>query len=264
MEVNRVDVGDQTLLDLTSDTVTPETLLEGVTAHNAAGELITGTLKIPTKTSDLINDSGFITTSAIPSTLPANGGNADTVDGIHIIANNDAVTGSWFAAFTMNNEIRAIDPTRAYVGNADTVDMYHASDFIGQGFSYKLAEEIYDVNDLLNDAHFFLFNKNNTPTSYGFIDVKRFNGEGFAPSPISSGGIVLQTWHDWNDPSLVFYRVRRQNTWTDWSLPKTRDQASLLSETVTNTEMNAFKEKENDRIKTETEVISGEGVTEIE
>ena len=30
------------LLDLTEDTVTPETLLKGKTAHNAAGELITG------------------------------------------------------------------------------------------------------------------------------------------------------------------------------------------------------------------------------
>lgn len=36
-----VYVGD-TLLDLTEDTVTPETLLKGKTAHNAAGELITG------------------------------------------------------------------------------------------------------------------------------------------------------------------------------------------------------------------------------
>lgn len=36
-----VFAGD-TLLDLTADTVTPETLLKGTTAHNAAGELITG------------------------------------------------------------------------------------------------------------------------------------------------------------------------------------------------------------------------------
>lgn len=32
------------MLDLTSDTVTPETLLVGTTAHNAKGETITGTL----------------------------------------------------------------------------------------------------------------------------------------------------------------------------------------------------------------------------
>lgn len=36
-----VYAGD-TLIDLTEDTVTPQTLLKGTTAHNAAGELITG------------------------------------------------------------------------------------------------------------------------------------------------------------------------------------------------------------------------------
>lgn len=42
--VNKVILGSDTVLDLTSDTVTPETLLVGTTAHNAKGETITGTL----------------------------------------------------------------------------------------------------------------------------------------------------------------------------------------------------------------------------
>lgn len=42
--VNKVDLNGVTVLDLTSDTVTPETLLLGTTAHNAKGEVITGTL----------------------------------------------------------------------------------------------------------------------------------------------------------------------------------------------------------------------------
>lgn len=45
MSVNKVVYGGQTLVDLTSDTVTPETLASGVTAHNAKGEVITGTAK---------------------------------------------------------------------------------------------------------------------------------------------------------------------------------------------------------------------------
>lgn len=36
--------------------------------------------KVLTKTSQLLNDSGFITTSSIPASLPANGGNAATVN----------------------------------------------------------------------------------------------------------------------------------------------------------------------------------------
>lgn len=43
MAVNKVSINGTTVLDLTDDTVTPETLSMGVTAHNAAGELITGT-----------------------------------------------------------------------------------------------------------------------------------------------------------------------------------------------------------------------------
>ena len=42
MAVNKVEVNGETKLDLTQDTVTPENLLSGATAHNAAGERISG------------------------------------------------------------------------------------------------------------------------------------------------------------------------------------------------------------------------------
>lgn len=42
MAVNKVALNGEVKLDLTAETVTPETLLKGTTAHNAAGELITG------------------------------------------------------------------------------------------------------------------------------------------------------------------------------------------------------------------------------
>lgn len=38
--------GENTLIDLTNDSVTPETLAEGVTAHSANGDIITGTMPI--------------------------------------------------------------------------------------------------------------------------------------------------------------------------------------------------------------------------
>lgn len=43
MGVNKVEYGSNTLVDLTGDTVTPEALLRGITAHNAAGNQIVGT-----------------------------------------------------------------------------------------------------------------------------------------------------------------------------------------------------------------------------
>lgn len=42
MAVNKVEVNGETKLDLTQDTVTPENLLSGATAHNAAGRQISG------------------------------------------------------------------------------------------------------------------------------------------------------------------------------------------------------------------------------
>lgn len=49
MAVNKVDLNGETVLDLTGDTVTPEALNKGVTAHNAAGERIMGT-QVPVST----------------------------------------------------------------------------------------------------------------------------------------------------------------------------------------------------------------------
>ena len=43
MAVNKVEINGKTVLDLTGDSVTPEQLAQGITAHNAAGEQITGT-----------------------------------------------------------------------------------------------------------------------------------------------------------------------------------------------------------------------------
>lgn len=41
---SKINFGDETLIDLTGDSVTPEAMLSGVTAHNAAGDPIEGTL----------------------------------------------------------------------------------------------------------------------------------------------------------------------------------------------------------------------------
>lgn len=46
MGVSKVVYDGQTLVDLTTDSVTPDALLEGVTAHGADGEIIVGTLPL--------------------------------------------------------------------------------------------------------------------------------------------------------------------------------------------------------------------------
>lgn len=66
MAVNKVEYAKQTLIDLTSDTVTPEQLISGVTAHNAAGVKVTGTFdtdKYLEKTGDASNTTVAFTAS---------------------------------------------------------------------------------------------------------------------------------------------------------------------------------------------------------
>lgn len=46
MGISKVNFGGDTLIDLTNDSVTAGTLAKGVTAHNAAGEQVVGTLDV--------------------------------------------------------------------------------------------------------------------------------------------------------------------------------------------------------------------------
>lgn len=55
MAINKVEYGGNTLIDLTSDSVNPESLLSGVTAHDKSGNLITGELN-PQR---IFNNAGY-------------------------------------------------------------------------------------------------------------------------------------------------------------------------------------------------------------
>lgn len=49
MAVNKVVYGNNTLIDLSSDTLAAENMLEGVTGHDKAGNHITGTFTLRTE-----------------------------------------------------------------------------------------------------------------------------------------------------------------------------------------------------------------------
>lgn len=71
MAVNKVEYGDATVIDLTADTVSADTLAEGITAHASNGEIITGALNFDNyytkkETEALIPDvSDFATTGYV-------------------------------------------------------------------------------------------------------------------------------------------------------------------------------------------------------
>lgn len=64
----------------------------------------------------------------IPTSLPANGGNADTVDGVHITWLGELISANYLAAWENNGSaIRAINPANVTVGNSDKLDGIHAN-----------------------------------------------------------------------------------------------------------------------------------------
>ena len=87
MAVNKVIYGHTVLVDLTEDTVTADKLLKGATAHNAAGEPITGTMEPGIDTSDATatpddmrkGTTAYVNGEKVTGTIPLwNGINWDT------------------------------------------------------------------------------------------------------------------------------------------------------------------------------------------
>ena len=83
---NKIIYGGKTLLDLTADTVTPDKLAKGITAHDKSGATITGT---STKDSDTTDD-----TAAVAEILKGKTAHARGVQLVGTMPNNGAVTGT--------------------------------------------------------------------------------------------------------------------------------------------------------------------------
>lgn len=83
---NKVVYDGEVLIDLTADTVTPDKLAKGITAHDKSGAIITGT---STKDSDTTDD-----TAAVAEILKGKTAHARGVQLVGTMPNNGAVTGT--------------------------------------------------------------------------------------------------------------------------------------------------------------------------
>ena len=86
-KINKVIYGDTTLIDLTGDTVTPDKLAKGYTAHDKSGETITGTNTYDADTQDatvavaeiLSGKTAYARGTKLTGTMPNNGSQKGTI-----------------------------------------------------------------------------------------------------------------------------------------------------------------------------------------
>lgn len=88
MAISKVVYGGRTLIDLTSDTITKDKLLTGVTAHGKDGEPITGSCTFDVNSQDataqvaeiLTGKTAYARGTKLTGTMPNNGGVTGTIN----------------------------------------------------------------------------------------------------------------------------------------------------------------------------------------
>ncbi len=87
MAISKVIFGEDTLIDLTADTVKADKVLKGYTAHDASGEVITGSCTFDADTQDatatadeiLATKTAYNKGNKVNGTMPNNGGVTGTI-----------------------------------------------------------------------------------------------------------------------------------------------------------------------------------------
>lgn len=90
-KINKIVYGGRTLIDLTADTITADKLLEGFTAHDKSGAIITGTNTFDSDTSEdtvavaemLIGKTAHARGTQLTGTMPNNGSVTGTITALN-------------------------------------------------------------------------------------------------------------------------------------------------------------------------------------
>lgn len=137
--------------------------------------------EIPTKVSQLTNDTGYITSSG----SCAYATNADKVDGVHVTWAGELTSTTYLAAWEANGSaLRAIKPANVSVGNSDKLDGIHANGLLtalsnsNNGISITVGGTTKSISNIsVNHA-----SNADTATTSSMLKTSNWNGGMYVPS----------------------------------------------------------------------------------
>ena len=152
MGVSKVVLGDETLIDLTSDSVSSENLLEGATAHGADGEeVIGGVVVTPMYTGTKAAIEAAIAAGQIPEDAIVNITDDEETSSFQTQINqiNDSLGG--ITQFVVDETTGKISGYKTEIGGADTVFPFKSTGDITTQTITK------DTTITLNDDYSMIF-----------------------------------------------------------------------------------------------------------
>lgn len=137
--------------------------------------------EIPTKVSQLTNDTGYITSSG----SCAYATNADKVDGVHVTWAGELTSTTYLAAWEANGSaLRAIKPANVSVGNSDKLDGIHANGLLtalsnsNNGISITVGGTTKSISNIsVNHA-----SNADTATTSSMLKTSNWKGRMYVPS----------------------------------------------------------------------------------
>lgn len=181
--------------------------------------------EIPTKVSQLTNDTGYITSSG-SCAYATSAGNADKVDGVHVTWAGEIVNTRWLAAWENDGSaLRTINPANVSVGNADKLDGIHANGLLtalsnsNNGISLTVGGTIKNLNNIqVYSATKLVTSRNISIGGKDFVGNANFDGSG---NIILNGAINHCTINIGSTDPNPYKRVAHikvSNSWNDNAL----------------------------------------------
>lgn len=186
MAINKVQYGNQTLIDLTNDTVTANTLLEGITAHDRSGTLITGTLPtmtLPSSTS--ASATGTERARIFPSTT-------DTTY-LNIPSGYNA-TNRYYTLRALMIDSKTITQNGTYVAGDDDLDGFSSVTVNVSGGSSEVAVDVALIYNSSQNSTITFSNLLGEPTSFTIICGEETLATG--ASPYKTAAVVYDGVND--------------------------------------------------------------------